>query len=119
MLPPDRGAELGIRIVGGTVGRTSHQIVVVVLDYGAVGQNDLPVPVVAVLQVQRDGPARPVGDVGATAVVDPAVVEVHVSLGDRDRNLLDGGVVGGRVVLQHLLELVAVAVGEVAGGAVV
>src|SRR5437667_3957000 len=90
---PHHGAEIGVTVVGAAIGKAPDQRVVVVGEDLAGAQHVLAVGVLAVLQVEQDGPAGPRAAVGQAAVVGPAVVEAHVALGDDHRDLDDLGVV--------------------------
>src|SRR5689334_19400210 len=90
---PGDGAVVRVAVVGVTVGLATHEHVVVVRDGLAGAQNVRTVRVRAVLQMEGDGPAGPRASVGPAAVVDPAMVEAHVPLGNVHRHLDDLDVV--------------------------
>src|SRR5579859_6775159 len=77
---PQHGAELGVGVVRGALAGLAQQHVVVVGEQAAVRFVIGPPGILPVLQVQRDRPARPAAEVVAAAVVEPAVVETHVTL---------------------------------------
>src|ERR1035437_11200572 len=90
---PHNGTEVGVAVVGAAIGKTPDQYVVVVREDLAGFQHERAVGVLAVLQVERDGPAGTWAAVGRAAVVSRAVVEAHVAPGNDHRDLDDPGVV--------------------------
>src|ERR1700722_3672717 len=102
---PHNGAEVRIAVVGAAIWKAPDQCVVVVGEDLAAAQYELAVGVLAVLQVERDGPARTRAAVGHAAVVGPAVMEAHVALGNDHGDLDDPGVVVGRVLRKHALQV--------------
>jgi hypothetical protein len=116
--PQDR-AEVWIAVIGAAVRQAPDQHVVVVGEDLAGAQLEPAVGVLAVLQVERDGPAGARAAVGRAAVVGPAVVEAQMALGDDHRDLGHVGLVVGRVPAQHDLQVVGVPIGEVPGHGVI
>src|ERR1700721_3154027 len=90
--PEDR-AEVGIAVIGSAVRQPPDEHVVLVGDELAGAELEPAVGVLAVLQVQRDGPAGTRAAVGLAAVVGPAVMEAHMALGNDHRALDARGVV--------------------------
>src|ERR1700735_5251578 len=78
---PQDGAEVRVAVVGAAIGQAPDQHVVVIREGLAGAQHERAVGVVAVLQVERDGPAGTRAAVGRAAVVDPAGGDAHVGLG--------------------------------------
>src|SRR5262245_13564522 len=116
---PQNGTEVRIAVVGAAIRKAPDQYVVVVREGLAGAQSDRARGVLAVLQVERDGPARTWAAVGQAAVVGPAVMEAHVALGNDHRDLDDLGVVVCRVLRKHALKLAAVPLREVPGHRVI
>src|SRR3984957_4474127 len=83
---PQNGTEVGIAVVGAAIGEAPDQQVVVIGEDLAGAQDERPVGVVAVLQVEGDGPAGTLAAVTRASVVGPAVMGAPVALGDDYRD---------------------------------
>src|SRR5580658_9251980 len=116
---PQNGTEVRIAVVGAAIWQAPDHYVVVVLKDFAGAQYEPAVGIVAVLQVERDGPAGTRAAVGPAAVVGPAVMEAHVAHGNDHRDLDDLGVVVGRVLRQYALQVSALSLREVPGHRVI
>src|SRR5260370_21225051 len=84
---PQNGTEVRVAVVGAAIGKAPDQYVVVVREDLAGAEHERAVGVLAILQVERDGPAGAPAAVGRAAVVGPAVVEAPVAPGNDHRGL--------------------------------